>query len=81
MRTTLTLDADVEARLKTKMRKTGKSFKETVNETLRQGLLADGRAQKPKPFKIRPRNLGLRPGFSLDKPWELIEEIEGPGYK
>jgi hypothetical protein len=63
------------------MRKTGKSFKETVNETLRLGLLARRSAQKAKPFKIRAQDLGLKPGYSYDKPWDLIEEIEGPGYK
>jgi hypothetical protein len=81
MRTTLTLDPDVEAKLKTKMRKTGKSFKETVNETLRKGLLADRETRKAKPFEIRAYNMGLKPGYSYDKPWELIEEIEGPGYR
>ena len=40
------------------------------------------RAQRQvKPFKIRARDLKLKPGYSLDKPWDLIEEIEGPGYK
>lgn len=80
-RTTLTLDDDVRSKLQAKMRKSGKSFKETVNETLRLGLLADREAQKAKPFKVRARNLGLKPGYSYDKPWELIEEIEGPGYR
>lgn len=60
------------------MRKSGKSLKETVNEALRLGLRAQ---QKARPFKIQARNLGLKPGYSLDKPWDLIEEIEGPGYK
>ena len=60
------------------MRRSCKSFKETVNETLRLGLLAQ---QKVKPFKIRAKNLGLKRGYSLDKPWDLIEKIEGPGYK
>lgn len=80
-RTTITLDEDVQAKLELAMRKSGRSFKETVNETLRLGLLAQGRHHKAKPFKIRARNLGLKPGYSYDKPWELIEEIEGPGYK
>ncbi len=63
------------------MRKSGKSFKETVNETLRFGLLARGKHEKITPFKIRAKDLKLKPGYSYDKPWELIEEIEGPGYK
>ncbi|HUJ50704.1 MAG TPA: hypothetical protein VLW25_10910 [Bryobacteraceae bacterium] len=80
IRTTITLDDDVAAKLKAAMRKSGKSFKETVNETLRTGLLKP-ETRPSKPFKIRAKKLGLKPGYSYDKPWEIIEEIEGPGYK
>jgi hypothetical protein len=80
-RTTITLDEDVRAKLEAAMRKSGKSFKETVNETLRFGLLAQRKMAKTKPFKIRAKNMGLKPGYSFDKPWDLIEEIEGPGYR
>jgi hypothetical protein len=79
-RTTITLDDDVRAKLEAEMRKTGKSFKETVNETLRSGLFARQKAPR-KPFKIRAWDMGLKPGYSFDKPWDLIEEIEGPDYK
>jgi len=81
IRTTITLDDDVAVKLKAAMRKSGGSFKETVNETLRAGLLAQHTAKKRKPFKIRAKDMGLKPGYSLDKPWDLIEEIEGPGYR
>ena len=77
-RITVALDDDIRMELEDQIRISGKSFKETVNETLRLGLLAQ---QKVKPFKIRAKNLGLKPGYSFDKPWDLIEEIEGPGYK
>jgi hypothetical protein len=80
IRTTITLDDDVAAKLKAAMRKSGKSFKETVNETLRTGLLRP-ESRPPKPFKVRAKKLGLKPGYTYDKPWEIIEEIEGPGYK
>lgn len=80
MRTTITLDDDVRAKLEAEMRKTGKSFKETVNETLRCGLSARKKTAS-KPFEIRAWNMGLKPGYSFDKPWDLIEEIEGPDYK
>ncbi len=63
------------------MRKSGKSFKETVNETLRTGLRSHRKTAASKPFKIRAWDMGLKPGYSFDKPWDLIEEIEGPDYK
>jgi hypothetical protein len=80
-RTTITLDEDVKVKLEAAMRNSGKSFKETVNETLRLGLLSRQAARKTKPYKVRAKNLGLRPGYSFDKPWDLIEEIEGSDYK
>lgn len=79
-RTTITLDDDVTAKLKATMRKSGKSFKETVNETLRIGLLQP-QTKPAKPFKIRAKKLGLIAGYSYDKPWDIIEAAEGPFYK
>jgi hypothetical protein len=78
MRTTLTLDDDVAAKLKAESRRAGRPFKEIVNETLRSGL-ANRRAVAPRQtFKITARDLGdLRPGLSLDNVAELIEQAEG----
>jgi len=36
---------------------------------------------KAEPFVIRAKDMGLKPGYNLDKVWELIEEVEGPDYK
>jgi hypothetical protein len=80
-RTTITLDEDVRAKLEAEMRKSGRSFKETVNETLRRGLEPRKKSTKSKPFKIKAWDMGLKPGYNLDKTWDLIEEIEGPYYK
>ena len=44
MRTTLTLDSDVEALLKKLMRERGLSFKEAVNSSLRRALVSQSRA-------------------------------------
>jgi hypothetical protein len=80
-RTTITLYEDVREKLEAEMRKSGKSFKETVNDTLRLGLVSRQKIAASKPFKIQARDLGLKPGYNLDKTWDLIEEIEGPDYK
>jgi hypothetical protein len=72
---------DVRAELKAEMRKSGKSFNETVNETLRFGLLSLEKVKASKPFEVQARDMGLKPDYSLDKTRELIEEIEGPYYK
>ena len=78
MRTTLTLDDDVAAKLKAESRRAGRPFREIVNETLRRGLTSRRVTAQRQAFKIRIRDLGdLKPGLSLDRVAELIEHVEG----
>ncbi|HET7093291.1 MAG TPA: ribbon-helix-helix protein, CopG family, partial [Thermomicrobiales bacterium] len=66
MRTTLTLDDDVAAKLKAEARRAGRPFREIVNETLRYGLASRRVANRRQPFKVEARDLGdLKPGLSL----------------
>jgi hypothetical protein len=82
VRTTLTLDDDVAAKLKAESRRAGRTFREIVNEALRRGLASQRAAIKRRSFKITPRDLGdLKPGLSLDNVAELIERVEGPLYR
>jgi hypothetical protein len=78
VRTTLTLDADVAAKLKAEARRAGRPFREIVNETLRRGLISRRASAERRAFKVRARDLGeLKPGLSLDRVAELIEHLEG----
>ena len=81
MRTTLTLDEDVAAKLKDEARRSGKPFKQVVNEALRQSLAARRSSKRIPPFRVRPFKMGLRPGLSYDCVSELLEQVEGPGYR
>jgi plasmid stability protein len=82
MRTTMTLDEDVAAKLRAEARRTGRSFKETVNDTLRRGLASPRAGPPRKPFKVVARDLGsLRPGLTLDSIADLIERVEGPLHR
>jgi len=81
VRTTLTLDDDLGAKLKEESRLSGKPFKQIVNDCLRAGLNVRAKTTPKPPFRIEARPWGLRPGFSYDKVWELIEQIEGPYYR
>jgi hypothetical protein len=83
MRTTLTLDEDVAAKLKAESRRLDRSFREIVNETLRRGLATQrASGSRRAPFKIAARDLGrLRPGLSLDNVSELIEHAEGAFHR
>lgn len=78
MRTTLTLDDDVAAKLKTESQRAGRPFRDVVNETLRRGLESRRATAQRRPFKVTARDLGnLKPGLSLDNIAELIEHVEG----
>ncbi len=82
MRTTLTLDADVAARLKRLRQRRDARFKDVVNEALREGL----RAMEEKPRVKRrtwtkPLHLGGSRIGSLDNIAEVLAIAEGEDYK
>jgi hypothetical protein len=82
MRTTLTLDEDVAAKLKAESRRAGRPFREVVNETLRRGLASRRTPSRQQAFRVTVRDLGnLKPGLSLDNVAELIEHVEGSLYR
>src|SRR3954468_7650804 len=65
VRTTLTLDEDLAKKLKSEVRRSGRSFRDVINDMLRRGLASQKAAKPSKPFKVKARDLGLRPGLSL----------------
>jgi Ribbon-helix-helix protein, copG family len=73
MRTTVTLDPDVAARLKETARERGVSFKEALNAAVRAGLAA-GRGARP--YRTPSRPLGLRPGINMDKALQMAGDLE-----
>lgn len=81
MRTTLTLEDDVAAKLKSETRRTGRPFKQVVNEMLREGFARRVGWKKEPPFRIKARNLGTRPGLDYDNIGLLLEQTEGPFHK
>jgi len=73
MRTTVTLDPDVEARLRELTRERGISFKEALNSAIRAGLMA---SRGTREYRTPARSLGLRAGVKLDKALQLASELE-----
>jgi hypothetical protein len=78
VRTTLTLDQDISAKLKAEVRKSGRPFKQVVNDLLRAALNARRERPPTEPFKIRARDLGSLPGLDYDDIADLLEQTEGP---
>jgi hypothetical protein len=74
MRTTVTLDEDVAAKLKQTARDRGVSFKVALNDAVRAGLR--GTEKPAQPYRIEARPMGVRPGINLDKALRLAGELE-----
>lgn len=72
MRTTVTLDDDTLALIRRRMAAQGKSFKQALNDAIREGA-----AGKPAPtaFVTRTENLGV-PAVNLDRALALAAELE-----
>ena len=82
MRKTVTLDEDVAAKLEAEMRRSGRSFKETINEVLRRGFRPPKDIQANRPFRVQARDLGaLQPGLGSDDIAGLLERVEGRRHR
>jgi len=62
VRTTVTLDRDVERILRETAMRTHKPFKKVLNETLRAGIEQAAGIGQAEPFVLRTRPMGLRAG-------------------
>ena len=60
------------------MRKSGESFKQTVNELLRLGLHTRRETKPAKRFVVKPRPFDAPEGLSFNKVEELLDELDGP---
>ena len=74
MRTTVRIDPDLAAKLRKIARERGVSFREALNTVLRAGM--GTRADAGRPYRLRARRLGLRPGIDLDKALQLASALE-----
>lgn len=74
MRTTVTLDADVEAKLRQAVRERGQSFKSVLNDALRAGLSGGERSRRR--YRVPARAMGVRAGVNLDRALSMAGELE-----
>jgi hypothetical protein len=73
MRTTVTLDQDVVAYLKAYMREKGLSFKEALNQAVRNGLSKNPKTKRP--FRQKTYDMGT-PVVPLRKALRIAAELE-----
>jgi hypothetical protein len=74
MRTTITLDPDVEQMLKSVLRERDVTFKKAVNDALRAGL--KGTTGKRTRFRQRTFSLGTGQPFGWDKALDMASALE-----
>jgi hypothetical protein len=77
MRTTLTIDDQLAKELKDLAHRTGKPFKEVVNDTLRGGLQEKRAPRSSKPYRLKTVSLGgVLGGLNLDKALSIADALE-----
>ena len=73
MRTTVTLDPDVESLLRNEVRRRGEPFKQILNDAIRRGLKL--RRTPPEPYRPLTFDMGP-PAVDLTKALALAAELE-----
>lgn len=77
MRTTLTIDDRIAKALKDTAHRSGKSYKQVVNETLRAGLSASRVQDAAAPYRLKPVSMGdVSGGYNLTKALEISDYLE-----
>jgi hypothetical protein len=77
-RTTLTLDDDVADGLAAAARRSGRSFRDVVNETIRRGL---HQREVDRPYRVVAAEMHRRSGIEIDDIEGLLDLLDGPGRR
>jgi hypothetical protein len=81
IRTTVTLDDDVLARVKRESQSRGASFRDTLNDLLRAALLGVDNKPRRRTLRIKPTHMGYKPGLNYDNIESLLEYGEGERHR
>jgi len=81
VRTTVTLDDDVVARVKRESQSRGASFRDTLNDLLRAALVGIDNKPRRLALGIKPIPMGHESGLNYDNVESLIEYGEGERHR
>jgi hypothetical protein len=76
MRTTLTLDPDVERLLAEEMHRVRRPYKQVVNDAIRRGLAPRLSDAPVRPYRASVHNAKLRAGIDAGSLNRLVDELE-----
>ena len=78
MRTTLTIEPDVEKLLQQEVARSRRPLKQVANEALRRGLTRSG--DKARKVTVQVSDSRLRPGYDPTSFNALVDELEGGDF-
>lgn len=82
VRVTLSLDEDLAVEIQKAADRSGRSFEEAVNDSLRRFVgTHQPSSVPPAPFEVRAKALHAYPGIDFDDIEELLEQAEGPAHR
>jgi hypothetical protein len=81
MRTTLTIDDDLERALRQRARELGLGWKEVVNRTLREGLVKDAGKAVARTYQTQPFDPGPPRLVGVHSVHDLLSAAEGEAYR
>lgn len=80
MRTTVTLDRDLERMLRETAVRTRRPFKKVLNDTLRSALEGQAKIETAEPFVVNARPMGLRTGLDPTGFNRLADDLEAEAF-
>ncbi len=75
MRTTLTIDDSLAARLKERARRQRRPFKDVVNEAIARGLGSETANPEKSRFVVQAKHLGFQPGVDCEHLNRVADEL------
>jgi hypothetical protein len=79
VRTTLTLDPEVERLISDEVHRTRRPFKQVVNDAIRRGLAPRVRDEPQETYRITVHRTKLRPGIDPTSMNRLADELDDEG--
>ena len=76
MRTTLTIEDQIDVRLRTVADRQNRSYKDVVNEALAVGIQQLEVAEPLPEYHVRVRDFGFQPGVDTARLNQLYDELE-----
>jgi hypothetical protein len=79
MRTTLTLEPDVEQQIRRRMTETKLPLKRVVNDALRSGLSAPGKKPRSR-YTVEPYPCKFKAGIDPNKLNQLLDDLDAEEF-